>query len=145
MSSNPPNPAFADAVRESFARQGLMAALGARLVDVEPSRVVIELPYSDAVSQQRGLFHGAAIGAIADTAAGYAAMTLMPAGSEVLTVEYKINLMRAAAGELLRSVGQVARAGRSLTVARAEVLCGDGTEMAPCAMLQATLMRIDAG
>ena len=101
------NPDFEAAVRESFAAQGLMATLGARLASVEPGRVVIEMPFSNAVSQQQGLFHGGAIGAIGDTAGGYAALSLMPAGSEGVTVEYKINFMRPAMGRLVRADGRI--------------------------------------
>ena len=139
------NPAFEAAVRDSFASQGLMRTLGARLASVEPGHVVIELPYSEQVSQQHGLFHGGVIGAIADTAGGYAALSLMPTGSEVLTVEYKINFMKPARGTLLRATGEVVRAGRSITVVRAEVVCGDGEDAATCALLQATMMRLAVG
>ena len=90
------NPDYAKVVRDSFARQGLMATLGARIVTIEPGFCVIEMEYAPGVSQQQGFFHGGAIGAIADTAAGYAAYSLMPAGSEILTVEYKLNLVRPA-------------------------------------------------
>jgi uncharacterized protein (TIGR00369 family) len=107
-----------------------------------PGRVVIELPYSDAVSQQHGLVHGGVIGAIADNAGGYCALTLMPAGSEVLTVEYKINFMKPARGQLLRATGTVARAGKSVTVIRSEVDCIDGGTAAACALMQATMIRM---
>ena len=86
------NPDYEKAVRDSFARQGLMTTLGARIVTLEPGFCVVEMPYAPGVSQQQGFFHGGAVGAIADTAAGYAAYSLMPAGSEILTVEYKLNL-----------------------------------------------------
>jgi len=137
------NPEFARAVRSSFASQGLMTTLGARLVSVEPGRVVIELPFSQSVSQQHGLFHGGVIGAIADNSGGYAALSLMPAGSEVLTVEYKINFMKPAKGQLLRAEGQVVRAGKSVTVIRAEVACIDDGVAADCALMQATMMRVE--
>jgi uncharacterized protein (TIGR00369 family) len=137
------NPDFAAMVRESFARQGLMTTLGARIVTIEPGFCVIEMPYAETVSQQQGYFHGGAIGAIADTAAGYAAYALMPAGAEILTVEYKLNLVRAAVPPLLRAEGRVLRAGKTLTVCRADVYhCGtNGLE--PCALLQSTLMRVE--
>ncbi len=137
------NPDFARAVRASFDSQGLMATLGARLVSVEPGRVVIELPFSQSVSQQHGLFHGGVIGAIADNSGGYAALSLMPAGSEVLTIEYKINFMKPARGQLVRATGQVVRAGKSVTVIRAEVACIDDGAVAECALMQATMMRVD--
>lgn len=138
----PPNLNYQQIVRQSFARQGLMGTLGARLVSVEPGCVVIELPFSAGVSQQHGLFHGGAIGAIADNAGGYAALSLMPAGSEVLTVEYKINFMKPARGRLLRATGHVVRAGKSVTVIRAEVECLGSESTAACALLQATMMRV---
>ena len=100
-----------------------MSTLGARIVTLEPGRCVIEMTYSQGVSQQQGLFlHGGAIGAIANNAAGYAAYSLMPAGAEILTVEYKLNLIRAAKPPILRAEGQVLRAGRTLTVCRAAYL-----------------------
>jgi len=140
----PRNPDYAAAVRDSFARQGLLAAIGASLVAIEPGRVVIELPYRHSVTQQRGLFHGGVIGAAGDAAAGYAAMSLLPAGSEVLTVEYKVNFMRPAKGALLRAIGEVVRSGRTISVARAEVTCSEGAAMAMCGLLQATMMRVEA-
>jgi len=100
------------------------------------------LPYSDDVSQQHGFFHGGAIGTIADSAGGYAAFSLMSADDGVLTVEYKLNLMAPADGELLIARGRVVRPGRTLTVTRAEVaVVKDGRER-PCAAMQQTMMRI---
>jgi len=115
------NPEYAKAVRDSFARQGLMATLGARIVVIEPGFCAIEMGYVTGVSQQQGFFHGVAIGAIADSAAGYAAYSLMPAGTEILTVEYKLNLIRPAVPPTLRAEARVLRAGRTLTVCRADV------------------------
>src|SRR5687767_5340888 len=86
-------------VRASFARQGMMRTLGAELTLVERGRVDIRLPYSDAASQQHGYLHAAATAAIADSACGYAALTTMPEGSDVLTIEFKVNLLAPAAGE----------------------------------------------
>ena len=136
----PANPDYQRAVRDSFARQGLMATLGARIVALEPALCVVEIPFTPGVSQQQGFFHGGAIGAIADTAAGYAAYSLMPAGAEILTVEYKLNLVRAALPPTLRAEGRVLRAGRTLTVCRAEVFHRDGEA---CALLQSTLMMVE--
>ena len=138
----PADPAFAAVVRDSFARQGLMREIGARLAHVEPGRVVIELPFSPRLTQQHGRFHGAVLGAIGDTAGGYAALSLMPAGSEVVSVEYKVNFVRPAAGDLLRAVGQVVRPGRSVTVARIDVLAVTGGEATIAALMQATFMRV---
>ncbi|HVR39443.1 MAG TPA: PaaI family thioesterase [Thermoanaerobaculia bacterium] len=101
-----------------------MKTLGARLVRVEPGRVDIELPFSDAVTQQHGYFHAAAVTAIADTAGGYAALTLMREDEEVLAVEFKMNLLRPATGPLLLAEANVVRAGRTLVVCQATVRSG---------------------
>ena len=139
----PRNPAYADVIRASFAGQGLLAHLGARLTAIEPGRVTIELDFGPHLTQQQGLFHGGAIGAIADSAAGYAALSLMPAGSEVVSVEYKINFARPATGERLIARGEVVRSGKSLTVARAEVDIVRGSASETCAYVQATLFRVE--
>lgn len=139
--AQPINPDYAAAVRTSFESQGLMRTLGARLASIGPGRVTIELAFSQGISQQHGLFHGGVIGTIADSACGYAALSLMPPGSEVLTIEYKINFMKPAKGQLLRATGLVMRAGKSVSVVRAEIECiGDG-KPAQCALMQATMMR----
>ena len=134
------NPDYESVVRDSFARQGLMTTIGARIVDLGPGFCVVEMPYTPGVSQQQDFFHGGVIGAIADTAAGYAAYSLMPAGAEILTVEFKLNLIRAALPPTLRAEGRVLRAGRTLTVCRADVFHRDGEA---CALLQSTLMRVE--
>lgn len=138
----PTNPDYAAVVAASFARQSMMRTLGARLASVAPGRVVIELPFSEAVGQQQGLFHGGAIGAIGDIAGGYASLSLMPAGSEVVSVEYKINFVRPAKGALLRAEGQVLRAGKSVSVARMDVALVDGGKATPVALMQGTFMRV---
>ena len=136
------DPDFAERVRKSFDAQGIMDHIGATLTLIEPGVCEIELPYSDAVSQQHGFFHGGVIGTIADSAGGYAAFGLMDAEDGILTVEYKLNLMAPADGDLLVARGQVVRAGCTLTVARAEVgVVKNGVEVA-CAAMQQTLMRI---
>ena len=136
------DPGFAERVRKSFDAQGIMDHIGATLTLIEPGVCEIELPYSDAVSQQHGFFHGGVIGTIADSAGGYAAFGLMDAEDGILTVEYKLNLMALADGDLLVARGRVLRAGRTLTVARAEVgVVKNGVEVA-CAAMQQTLMRI---
>lgn len=131
-------------VQASFDRQGLMTLLGATLTEVAPGTVQITLPRRPEVSQQHGYVHAGATSAIADSAGGYAALTLMPATSEVLTVEYKINLVAPASGERLVAVGTVLRPGRTLTVCRLEVfsvLDGDRTLVATG---QQTLISVTA-
>lgn len=136
------NPEFEPAVRQSFARQGMMAHLGAELGRIGPGYCEIHLPYAGRLSQQHGFFHGGAVGAIADTAGGYAAFSLMDAGDGILTVEYKLNLTAPADGERLIARGRVVRPGRTLTVSRADVVAvKDGRETL-CAVMQQTLMRI---
>lgn len=144
MALSPLKPEIEKAVRDSFARQGLMGTVGAWLVAVAAGRVVIELPFSARVSQQQGLFHGAVVGAIGDTAGGYAALSLMPAGSEVLTVEYKVNFVRPAKGQVLRAEGLVVKAGRTMTVVRADVSVVDDGKTGLAAVLLATMMRVPA-
>jgi uncharacterized protein (TIGR00369 family) len=130
-----------DRVRASFERQGLMRLLGARLAVVERGRVRIDLPRRPEVSQQHGYVHAGATGAIADTAGGYAALTLMPATSDVLTVEYKLNLLAPAAGDL-EATGTVLRPGRTLTVCRLEVFSVDGDQRKLVAAGQQTLISV---
>ena len=127
-------------VRDSFQRQGLMRHLGAELVSLEPGGVVIRVPFCGELTQQHGYFHAGVTGAIADSSCGYAAYTLMPADSSVLTVEYKINLPAAADGEELIARARVVRSGKTLKICTADVFVRkDGTEN-HCAMMLATIM-----
>ena len=112
----PPDAAFEARVRASFARQAFMATLGAELARVEPGQVTIELPFRADLTQQGGFLHAGVLASIADSACGYAALTLMPPGAGVLSVEFKINLMKPATGSRFRAVGSVVRAGRTLTL-----------------------------
>ncbi len=130
----------AQAVRASFARQGLMRTIGAQITALETGRCVIELAFSPEVSQQHGFFHGGIVGAMADSAGGYAAMSMMPAASDVVTLEYKMNFLRPAAGEVLIAIGTVLRAGRSVTVTRADVFIISGGERRLCAAMQQSIM-----
>jgi uncharacterized protein (TIGR00369 family) len=136
----PEDPDFAARVAASFARQGAMAHLGARLIEVEPGACAVALPFRPELAQQDGFFHAGVVTTIADSACGYAAFSLMPAGARVLTVELKINLMSPAVGSLAVARGVVLRAGRTLTVARADVHVEGGREEAPVATMLATLM-----
>lgn len=127
---------FAQKVQASFERQNLMTTFCARLVSVLPGAVVIEAPISDGVQQQHGFAHAGLTFALGDSAAGYAALSLMEEPQEVLTVEMKINLLRPAAGERLRAEGRVVKAGRTLTVVEAEVFADETL----CAKLQGTMI-----
>ncbi len=130
-------------IEASFLRQGLMQHLGARLLRVEPGLCEVALPYSERLTQQQGGFHGGAMGALADIAGGYAALTTVPAGSEVTTVEYKINFLAAFRGGELRAIGRVSRAGKRIIVTTAEVmhLDADGKESV-CALMQQTMVPV---
>jgi uncharacterized protein (TIGR00369 family) len=145
MSDFPPqNPEFAAVVRASFAKQGLMQALGIELVEVAPGTCVLEAAAHSQLTQQQGFFHGALIGAMLDCAGGYAAYSLMPPGTDVLTTEYKVNFVAAAEGERLIARGRVVKPGRTLTVATAEAFCRrDGVETL-CAVLLQSLICIPA-
>jgi uncharacterized protein (TIGR00369 family) len=131
-----------DRVRTSFAKQGLMTTLGATLDSVSPGMVEIALTPHPAISQQHGFVHGGAVSAIADSAAGYAALSLMPAGTGVLTTEFKINLLAPAAGERIIARGRVVKTGRTLTLAQAEVFARTGGQEKLIALLTATLMAV---
>ena len=118
---NPLNPSFAAEVERSFAGQPIMNLLGARLILAEAGVVEITLPYRVDLTQQHGYLHAGVVTTIADSACGYAAYTLMPAGSEVLSVEFKVNLLRPAQGETFVARAEVIKAGKTLTVVRADV------------------------
>jgi uncharacterized protein (TIGR00369 family) len=129
-------------VRSSFAKQGLMVTLGATLGSVSPGMVEIALAPRPAISQQHGFVHAGAVSAIADSAAGYAALSLMPADTGVLTAEFKINLLAPAAGERILARGRVVKAGRTLTLAQAEVFAENAGQEKLIALLTATLMAV---
>ena len=121
MLVQPPNPQYESAVRDSFAKQTFLARLGATVARVAPGEVDIELLFRDDLLQQTGTLHGGVLAAIGDSACGYAALTLMPAGSEVWSVEFKINLLAPAAGRRFVAKGRVIRSGRTLTVCMADI------------------------
>lgn len=136
----PKNPAFEARVRESFDRQGAMHLLGAQLVHIAPGAVDIALDYRPELSQQHGYFHGGIVSTIADSAGGYAAFSLMPADSSVLTVEYKSNFLAPADGRRLVARGRVLKSGRTLAITQVDAfVVRDGHEHR-CAVLLQTLM-----
>jgi uncharacterized protein (TIGR00369 family) len=134
----PADPHYVARIRSSFGRQKAMGLIGASLTVVEPGQVEVALPFRDDLTQQKGFIHGGIIGMIADTACGYAAYSLMPADSSLVTVEYKINMLAPARGSLVAR-GEVVRAGRTLTVTRGEVYAEDGKHIAS---MQQTLMML---
>ena len=129
-------------IRESFARQGLMKHLGARLAELGPGHAEIGVPFRAELTQQHGYFHAGVSGAVADSACGYAAYTLMPADCSVLTVEYKINLLAPAHGEELIARARVVRSGKTMKICAADVYVRkDGVEL-HCATMLATIMGL---
>lgn len=134
---------FAARVRASFAKQTIMETIGASLLRVAPGEVDIALKVAPHLCQQHGFVHAGVISIIADSACGYAAFSLMPAGIGILTVEFKINLLAPAAGERLIARAKVIRAGRAITVAQAHVTAEDGGEGKVCAVMTGTLMGLE--
>ena len=112
---------FAEQIKASFSKQTIMGLIGAELSRVEPGIVEITLPYRADLAQQHGFLHAGIVTTIADSACGYAAYSLMPPNSEVLSVEFKVNLLRPAKGELFVALAEVIKSGRTLTVVRADV------------------------
>ena len=134
------DPEYERRVRESFAGQGFMKHLGARMTELRPGYCEIRAKYREELTQQHGYLHAGVSGAIADSAAGYAAYTLMPADSAVLTVEYKVNLLAPADGEELIARARVVRSGRTLKICAADVFVVKGAQETHCAILLSTIM-----
>lgn len=135
------NPDYERAVRDTFAEQRAMALIGASITRVEPGFVEIELPFRDDLVQQHGILHGGVVGMVADSACAFAAMSVMPAEATGFTVEYKINMLRAAQGERILARGEAVSAGRTLAVARADVYAEQGGEEKLVATALETLVR----
>jgi uncharacterized protein (TIGR00369 family) len=138
----PQDPAFDERVRASFGRQGAMRTIGAALAQVEPGRVVVELPWREDLTQQHGFLHAGMVAAALDTACGYAASTLMPADAGVLTIEYKINLLAPAQGERFRMEGLVIKPGRTISVTEGRAFAVHEGREKLIATMAATLMTI---
>lgn len=138
----PRNPGYAQVVRESFARQSMMTTLGARITGLAPGAVELTAPFAARFTQQNGFWHAGAVASLADSANGYAALSLAPPDHDVLAVEFKINLLAPARGSAFRAAGRVLRPGRTLTVCLAEVLATDaGTETLIATMLSTIILR----
>jgi uncharacterized protein (TIGR00369 family) len=139
---DPEDPDFQSAVHESFDRLMLMRTIGATLESVSPGEVEIVLPFRDDLTQHHGFMAAAVLTAVVDVACGYAAMTLMPPGCSVLTIEYKANFLAPAQGERMLARGHVIRPGRTVTVCAGDVIAVDGGKETLVATLLATMMRI---
>lgn len=142
---DPKDPDFEQRVRASFARQAFMQYLGAEIVDISVGRVAIELPVRPELTQQHGFVHAGATAAIADVAGGYAAATLFPPDSGIVSVEFKINLLAPATGARLRATGRVVKSGKRLTVCDSEVVAiqEDGAQKLVARMQQTTIPTTD--
>ena len=138
----PRNPDWEATVRGSFTRQGVMKLIGAELVALAPGHCEIRLPFRADLTQQHGYFHAGMTATIVDSAGGYAGLTLMPKGSDVLTVEFKLNLLAPADGEYLVAEGQVLKPGKNLVIARGEVYAIKNSKATHCATMQQTLMTM---
>ncbi|MGE5178900.1 MAG: PaaI family thioesterase [Bacteroidota bacterium] len=136
------NPDFERLVRESFANQKAMRTLGARLVSVGPGAVEIGLPYREDLTQQHGFLHAGVVTAILDSSCGYAAFSLMPPGAGVLSVEFKVNLMAPAQGEVLIARARMLRPGRTISVCQADGFMRTGDRETPVATMLATMMTV---
>ena len=136
------DPNFKARIRDSFKRQPFMETVGATLGIIEPGRVEIEAPSGTHITQQHGFIHGGVVGAIADSAAGYAAYSLMDAKDSVLTVEYKLNLLAPAKGERILAEAEVMRPGRTLTIVRSDVSAFEDGKETLCATAVVTLIRL---
>lgn len=140
MTHRPPDPDFESRVCASFDRQAAMRLIGAELAVLAPGHAVIELPFRPDLTQQHGLIHGGITAMIADAAAGYAAFTLFPADSSILTVEFKISLVAPADGERLVAAAWVKKAGRTLTICEFEVTALKHGRSTVCALGLETLI-----
>ncbi|AYQ42147.1 thioesterase [Burkholderia aenigmatica] len=134
------NPNYFEAVAASFDKQHAMRLIQASMPLIDIGRTEIHVPHWQGIEQQHGFIHGGVVGMIADSAAGYAAMTTVAADASVLTVEYKINLVAPAAGDKLIARGEVIRPGRTLIVTKADVFAVTGDSETLCAVMQQTIM-----
>lgn len=146
MTFTPPTTDFEARGRASFDRQGVMGLIGARLVHVAAGEVDVEVPFRADLTQQHGFLHAGVVTTVVDTACGFAAFTLMPAGAAVLTIEFKMNLLSPAKGDLLVAKGRVLRAGRNVTVCQGEAWMRTAGSEKQVATMLATMMTVrDSG
>jgi uncharacterized protein (TIGR00369 family) len=129
-------------VRRSFSRQRVMATFGCQLERVAPGEVDLRLPFREDLTQQHGFFHAGVITTVADSACGWAALTLMPEGAGVLSIEFKVNLLAPARGEAIVAKGRVVKAGRTITVVHGDVYAVDAGRQTLCTTLTGTMMVV---
>lgn len=138
------DPDFQARVRRTFAAQVALATFGITLAKIEPGTLELRMPYDAKFSQQNGFLHGGVVSAGLDTACGLASYTLMPAHADILTVEFKINLLAPAAGQVFRFVGNVVKPGRTLVVSEGRAYASDGGREKLIATMSATMMTMVA-
>jgi uncharacterized protein (TIGR00369 family) len=138
----PQTPDFENRVQSSFAQQSVMNLIGAELVKVLPGEVEILIPFRDNLTQQHGFLHAGIITTIVDSACGYAALSLMPAGASVLTIEFKVNLLSPAKGERFLARGMVVKPGKAITVCSGDVFALGSEETKLVATMTATMMTL---
>lgn len=142
MNFKPKTKHYRKKVEDSFKQQKFMEFIDAKLNALEPGFCEIEVPYNESLTQQNGYFHAGIVATIADNSSGYAAFSLMAENTSVLTVEFKLNLLRPAVGEVLIGRGQVLKEGRTLTVCRSNVYVKKGEKEILCAASQSTLIEL---
>ena len=142
MPFEPSDPAWETRVRTSFARQPMMATIGARLERVAPGEVDVRVPFHEAISQHHGFVHAGALTTAVDTACGYAALSLMPPGAGVLTIEFKVSLLSPGRGEAILARGRVVKPGRNVTFCQGEVFAVEGGAERLVATMSATMMVV---
>ena len=138
----PSDPNYESRIRISFDKQEVMKTIGAKLVKVMPGEVHIEFSFMESLTQQHGYIHAGIITSVVDSACGYAAYTLMPAESEVLTIEYKVNFLSPAKGNRFKGIGRVLRSGRNITVCSGDVIAVDKGKEKIVATMLATMICV---
>jgi len=136
------DPDFEQRVRESFARQGLINTLNGKIAHISPGELHIEAPFDERFTQQDGFLHAGIVTTFMDSACGYAAYTLMPADSRVLSVEFKVNFLNPARGEHFRAEGRVAKPGKTISVCEGKLFALQNAHEKLVAMMQATMICI---
>lgn len=138
----PADPDVPARIKASFEKQRLMTTIGAHVEHVMPGKVSLRLPFREDLTQQHGFLHAGTIAALADSACGYAALTLMPADAAVLSVEFKVNMLAPAKGDAIVARGEVIRSGKNIMVCRADVFAVSGSEEKLVAAMQGTMMVV---
>ena len=139
---SPVDPDFEQRIRTSFARQGLINTLNGKIALISPGELHIEAPFDERFTQQDGFLHAGIVTTLMDSACGYAAYTLMPADSRVLSVEFKVNFLNPARGERFRAEGRVAKSGRTISVCEGKLFALQNGQGKLVAMMQATMICI---